>query len=115
MLLAAIGLYGVMSYSVTQRTREVGIRMALGAAPGDVVAMLVGQATRLIGIGLAFGIAVALVLARAASGVLLHVGATDPTVYAGAVLFLAAVALVACYMPARRATHIDPNVSLHAD
>jgi len=114
-VLAAIGLYGVMSYSVSQRTHEVGIRMALGAAPGEVVAMLVREGMRFIGIGLAVGIAIALVLARAASGVLLHVSAADPAVYAGATLFLAAIALVACYLPARRATHIDPNISLHAD
>jgi predicted permease len=115
MLLAAIGLYGVMSYSVSQRTHEVGIRMALGAAPGDVVAMLVGQGMRYIGIGLAAGIAIALVLARGVSGILLHVRAADPAVYAGAALFLAWVALGASYLPARRATHIDPNISLRAE
>jgi len=114
-LLAAIGLYGVMSYSVSQRAHEVGIRIALGAASGEVVAMLVGQSMRFIGVGLGVGIAIALALARAASGVLLHVSAADPAVYAGAALFLAAVALVACYIPARRATHIDPNISLHAE
>ena len=114
-LLAGIGLYGVMSYSVSNRVHEMGIRMALGAARGEVVAMLVGQGMRFIGIGLAVGIAIALVLARAASGFLLHVSIADPAVYAGAALFLAAVALVACYMPARRATHIDLNISLHAD
>ena len=114
-LLAAIGLYGVMSYSVSQRTHEVGIRMALGATPGEVVAMLVGQSLRFIGIGLVVGIAVSLVLARAAAAVLLHVSAADLSVYAGAALFLAAVALVACYLPARRATHNDPNISLHVD
>ena len=111
-LLAAIGLYGVMSYSVSQRAHEVGIRIALGAASGEVVAMLVGQSMRFI---LGVGIAIALSLARAASGVLLHVSAADPAVYAGAALFLAAVALVVCYIPARRATHIDPNISLHAE
>lgn len=115
MLLAAIGLYGVMSYSVSQRTHEVGIRMALGAAPGDVVAMLVGQGMRFVATGLAVGIAIALALTRAASSALLHVSAADPTVYAGAALFLAAVALAACYIPARRATHLNPNISLHAD
>jgi predicted permease len=115
MLLAAIGLYGVMSYSVSQRTHEVGIRMALGAAPGEVVAMLVGQGMRFMGIGLAVGIVIALVLTRVASGLLLHVSAGDPAVYAGAALFLALVALLACYIPARRATHIDLNISLHAD
>ena len=103
-----------MSYSVSQRAHEVGIRIALGAASGEVVAMLVGQSMRFIGVGLGVGIAIALALARAASGVLLHVSAADPAVYAGAALFLAAVALVACCIPARRATHIDPNISLHA-
>ena len=76
--------------------------------------MLVGQSLRFIGIGLVVGIAVSLVLARAAA-VLLHVSAADLSVYAGAALFLAAVALVACYLPARRATHNDPNISLHVD
>jgi len=80
-----------------------------------VVAMLMGQSMRFIGIGLAVGIAIALALARAASSVLLRVSPSDPAVYAGAALFLAAVALVACYIPARRATHIDPNISLHAE
>src|SRR6516225_8489178 len=115
MLLAAIGLYGVMSYSVSQRAPEMGIRIALGAASGEVVAMLMGQSMRFIGIGLAVGIAIPLALARAASSVLLRVSPSDPAVYAGAALFLAAVALVACYIPARRATHIDPNISLHAE
>jgi len=114
-LLAAVGLYGVMSYAVNQRTHEVGIRIALGAAAGEVVAMLVGQSMRFIGIGLAVGIAMALALARAASGFLLHVSAADPAVYAGAALFLATVALAACYIPARRATQIDPNISLRAE
>jgi predicted permease len=115
MLLAAIGLYGVMSYSVNQRTHEVGIRIALGATSGNVVAMLVRQGLRFIGIGLAVGIAIALLFARAVSGVLLHVRAADPAVYLIASLFLAAVALVACYVPARRATHVEPNISLRAE
>jgi predicted permease len=114
MMLAAIGLYGVMSYSVSQRVHEVGIRMALGAAPAEVVALLVRQGMRFIGIGLAVGVAAALAVARAASGVLLHVSAADPVVYAGAVLFLGTVALLACYIPARRATRIAPGISLHA-
>ena len=89
--------------------------MALGAAPGNLVAMLLGQGLRYIGIGLAAGIVIALLFARAVSGVLLHVRAADPAVYASAALFLAAVALVACYVPARRATHVEPNISLRAE
>ncbi len=89
--------------------------MALGASSGDVVAMLLGQGLRFIGIGLAAGIAVALLFARAVSGVLPHVRAADPAVYAMAALFLAGVALVACFVPARRATRIESNISLRAE
>ena len=111
-MLAAVGLYGVMAYSVSQRIQEIGIRMALGARPRDVLALTVGQGMRLTLLGLAAGVLVALAVTRVLTGLLVHVSATDPLIFAGASLFLAAVALAASYLPARRATRIDPNVAL---
>ncbi|HTP88644.1 MAG TPA: ABC transporter permease [Bryobacteraceae bacterium] len=112
LVLAAVGLYGVMAYSVSQRTQEIGIRMALGARPRDVLAMTVGQGMRITLIGLAAGVVAALAVTRVVAGVLVHVSATDPLVFIGAAAFLALVALAASYIPARRATRIDPNVAL---
>ena len=112
LVLAAVGLYGVMAYSVSQRTQEIGIRMALGARPRDVLAMTVGQGMRLTLIGLAVGVVAALAATRLVASLLVHVSASDPPIFVGASLFLAAVALLASYLPARRATRIDPNVAL---
>ena len=112
LVLAAVGLYGVMAYSVSQRTQEIGIRMALGARPRDVLALTVGQGMRLTVVGLAAGVVVALAVTRVVAGLLVHTSATDPLIFAGAALFLAAVALLASYVPARRATRIDPNEAL---
>jgi hypothetical protein len=110
--LAAIGLYGVMAYSISLRTHEIGIRMALGARPADVRRMMVRQGMEMAGLGLAAGTAVALAVTRVAAGLLVKVSPTDPAVFGAATLFLAAVALIASYMPARRATRIDPNQAL---
>jgi putative ABC transport system permease protein len=110
--LAAMGLYSVMAYSVSQRTSELGIRMALGAQTADVVALVVRQAMVLTLIGLAIGVAASLALTRLAAGVLVQVSATDPLIFGGAALFLAAIALAASYLPARRATRIDPLIAL---
>ena len=110
--LAAMGLYSVMAYSVSQRTSELGIRMALGAQTTDVVALVVRQAMLLTLVGLAIGVAASLALTRLASGVLVQVSATDPVIFGGAALFLAAIALAASYLPARRATRIDPLIAL---
>jgi len=110
--LAATGLYSVMAYSVTQRTQEIGVRMALGAQPADVLALVVRRGMTLTVIGLAIGAAAALALTRLAASQLVHVSPSDPAVYSGAILFLGAVSLAANYWPARRATRIDPNDAL---
>ena len=115
LVLAAVGLYSVMAYSVTQRTQEIGIRMALGARPGDVLALLVGQGMALTAGGLLAVVAAAAALTRLASGLLVNVSATDPLIFGGAALFLAVVALAATLVPARRATHIDPNAALRGE
>ncbi len=112
LILAAAGLYSVMAYSVVQRTSEIGIRMALGAKPNDVVCLVMRQSLAVTMAGLAAGFLTALAVTRLAASLLVNISATDPGVFAGATLFLAAVATVAGYLPARRATRIDPNAAL---
>ena len=115
LLLAAIGIFGVMSYAVTQQTREFGIRIALGADRRSIVRMVLARATLLITVGLGLGIAGALVVGRALSSLLFDVSPGDPLTLAVVAGALGAIALFASYLPARRATRVDPMVALRAD
>jgi putative ABC transport system permease protein len=113
LLLAAIGLYGVIAFSVAQRRQEIGVRIALGAQPRDVAIMIVGQGFKLALLGVVLGVAGALVMARAMSGLLYGVAPADPFTFTFVPLLLAAVAMLASYIPARRALRIDPMTALH--
>ena len=112
LLLAAIGLYGVMSYAVSRRTRELGIRMALGAGRRDVLRLMLKQGLLLTSLGLALGWLAAVWLTRGIQTLLYGVGTTDPLTFGAVALLLAGVALLACYIPARRAAKVDPMVAL---
>jgi putative ABC transport system permease protein len=111
LLLAGLGLYGVIAYSVAQRTHEIGVRVALGAARGDVVGLVLGEGLRLTLVGLGLGLPVALAAARLASSFLYGVAPWDPVTIAAVAVLLAAAALLASYLPARRATRVDPLVA----
>ncbi len=115
LLLAAVGLYSVMAYSVSQRTQEIGIRMAMGAKPGDVLAMVVRTGMLLTGAGLAAGLAASMLATRLVAGMLVNVSATDPRIFAGSAAFLTLAALLACFLPARRATRVDPIDALRCE
>jgi len=112
LLLAAIGIYGVVSYSVAQRTREIGVRMALGARKTDVLGIVLGEGVLVIAVGLALGLLLAFIATRAIAGFLYGVGVTDPLTFTGVPLLLGLIALIASYVPARRATKVDPLVAL---
>jgi ABC-type antimicrobial peptide transport system permease subunit len=115
LFLAAIGVYGVISFGVNQRTRDFGVRVALGASSNNVVAMVVRQGVRLAAIGIGFGLLGAFGVTRAVSSILIGVSPTDPLSFAGVALFLVGVAALASLIPARRATAVDPAVALRAD
>jgi predicted permease len=115
LILGALGIYGVLAYLVSQRTREIGVRLALGARPRDVLGMVVGRGLRLAGLGVAIGLAASLVLTRLMQGVLYGVTPTDPLTFSGVAVALLAVAAFASWLPARRATRVDPLVALRAE
>jgi putative ABC transport system permease protein len=111
-MLAAVGIYGVMSYTVARRTHEIGLRMALGAGKREILHLVLGQGIGLTLTGVGIGLAAALALTRTLSSMLYRVSATDPPTFLAVALFLTVIALVASYTPARRATKVDPMVAL---
>jgi len=114
LILAAVGIYGVMSYSVAQRIHEIGIRMALGARRTDVLKMIVNQGLKLVSIGMMLGLAAAFLLTRVLQSLLFGISATDPVTFFVISLVLLAVAILASYLPALRATKVDPIIALRA-
>ena len=113
--LSALGIFGLIAYLVEQRTREIGIRMALGAQPGELMSSVLAQSAVLIGLGVIGGIAAATGLARYLEGMLFGLTPLDPATFAAATVWFVVVALVASYVPARRATRVDPLVALRAE
>jgi len=112
LVLCSVGLYGVIAYSVNQRVAEIGIRMALGAQPSDILRMVIGKGLILTLIGVAMGVAGSFFVTRLMAGLLFQVKATDPVTFVGVSMVLMLIGLIACYIPARRATKVDPMVAL---
>jgi putative ABC transport system permease protein len=115
LLLAAVGIYGVVSYSVARRVREMAIRLALGASPGDLLKLVIGKTMLIVLVGLALGGGAALALTRALASLLYDTSPRDPVAWVAAGALLAAVALLACYFPAWRVTKVDPLTILRRD
>jgi putative ABC transport system permease protein len=114
-VLAGVGIYGVMSYTVSQSTREIGVRLALGAQGGDIVKLIVGQGAVLTGIGIVIGLGASVALAQLITTLLYGVSASDPLTYGAMVVLLGGISLLACYLPARRATRVDPIIALRSE
>jgi putative ABC transport system permease protein len=114
-VLAGLGIYGVMAYAVTLRTREIGIRQALGAGPREIFKLVLGQGVRLTLVGVCLGALMSATLSRLLVGFLFQVRALDPPVYATVAAFLGVVALAACYVPVRRALQVDPATALRCE
>ena len=112
LVLSAIGIYGVMSYAVSQRTRELGIRMAMGATPGNVLQLIILNGAKLIALGVGIGLILAFAVSRIMKGLLYNVSPADPMTYLLVPIFLTVVALLACWLPAHRATQVDPLIAL---
>jgi ABC-type antimicrobial peptide transport system permease subunit len=115
LLLAGVGIYGVMSYAVTRRVREIGIRSALGASRQEIVGLVLRQGMRVAGIGMAAGLVAAVALTRLMSALLYGVSPADPLTLVAVTVLLGAIALLACYIPARRATAVDPLIALRSE
>jgi putative ABC transport system permease protein len=115
LVLASVGIYGVISYSVTQRTHEIGIRMALGAQARDVSKLVIREGVALALIGVTIGLAASLALTRLMESLLFEVSTTDQSIFAGVGALLVAVAVLACWIPARRASRVDPMVALRCE
>jgi putative ABC transport system permease protein len=115
MVLSAMGIYGVMAYTVSRRTREIGVRMALGARPGDILGLILGESMTLTLLGVLLGLVGAYAVTRVMNSLLFGVASTDPFTFASVTLLLCSVALLASYIPARRASRVDPLVALHFD
>jgi ABC-type antimicrobial peptide transport system permease subunit len=115
LLLASLGIYGLISYSVNRRTPEIGVRMALGASPGDVQSRIVLSTLALAGFGMLAGVVISWMLVRSVSGLLYGIPSGDPVTFAGAAIVLTGIAALAGYLPARRASKIDPMICLRAE